>query len=104
MFLYAHAGLIYGESYLSSNFNIIVPIIIHAIYSLVSMYVTWYFGTLDLRQRIQIASKSVKAKTEDVQTKFEVIAKAVRRLSRDSFTSYCRSVIPILFFFVIYCS
>lgn len=41
------------------------------------MYVTWYFGTLDLRQRIANASKNVSTKVDDVQKKFEAIAKAV---------------------------
>lgn len=72
-------GLIYGASFLSAKFNIVVPVIIHASYSLVSMYTTWYLATKDLRQRISTAEDNAKnSKEDDVSAKFEAIAKAVR--------------------------
>jgi hypothetical protein len=80
IFIESFLGLIYGASYLSSNFNIIVPVIIHAIYSLVSMYITWYFATLDLRKRISNASTQTSSRfkaVDDINTKFEAIAKSV---------------------------
>eukprot|EP00595_Chromulina_sp_UTEXLB2642_P000128 CAMPEP_0196762306 /NCGR_PEP_ID=MMETSP1095-20130614/1713_1 /TAXON_ID=96789 ORGANISM="Chromulina nebulosa, Strain UTEXLB2642" /NCGR_SAMPLE_ID=MMETSP1095 /ASSEMBLY_ACC=CAM_ASM_000446 /LENGTH=139 /DNA_ID=CAMNT_0042112919 /DNA_START=725 /DNA_END=1144 /DNA_ORIENTATION=+ len=55
--------------------NIVVPIIIHAIYSLVSMYMTWYFATQDIRQRILKAEKNTGSANSDVE--FEAIAKAI---------------------------
>jgi hypothetical protein len=55
------------------------------------MYITWYFGTLDLRERIANATKNIKKSTDDVQNKFEAIAKAVSL-----------SVCTCLFFLLIY--
>jgi len=68
-------GLIYGYSFLYGKMNIVVPIIIHAIYSLVSMYMTWYFATQDIRQRILKAEKNTGSANSDVE--FEAIAKAI---------------------------
>ncbi len=41
------------------------------------MYVTWYFATIDLRQRIAQAAVKARKSVDDVTTKFEAIAKSV---------------------------
>lgn len=72
-------SMIYGASFLASDFNVIVPMTIHAIYSLVSMYVTWYFSTADIRKRINQAKVEDAAltKVNDTEAVFEAIAKSV---------------------------
>lgn len=75
-FIESFLSCIYGLSFLTSNFNLVVPVTIHAIYSLVSMYVTWNFSTLEISKRIQAAQK----KTDDLNSvpdQFEALARAI---------------------------
>lgn len=69
-------GLLYGSSFLSANFNIVVPVIIHATYSLASMYVTWYFATQQIRREI-IEAEKLTTKSIDGASKFESIANSI---------------------------
>lgn len=88
-------SMIYGISFLASGFNIIVPMTIHAIYSLVSMYITWYFSTTEIRKRIETARSVSNAESGD--TKLEAMARAVSSSSSSSTLTMLLSIL------ILYC-
>ena len=52
---------------------------IHAIYSLVSMYITWFYSTIEIKKRIEEArtKTSLKSNINDDDAKLEAMAQAV---------------------------
>jgi membrane protease YdiL (CAAX protease family) len=84
-FVESFLSLIYGAAYLTSGFNIVVPMTIHAIYSLVSMYSTWFFSTREINIRIESAKSSAAANPiADSAARFEAMAKAVSTLNHET--------------------
>ncbi|CAM6001935.1 unnamed protein product [Sphagnum balticum] len=86
---------VFGYAYIVSGYNLAVPVAIHTLYDLFTMFGTWIYAKEDLNNRILSAAKEEARRIDNMSPKeFEDIISAVREPAIFEFQEKLYGMLP----------
>ena len=71
-------GGYFAYTFWASGYNLAVPIIVHTLYKFVSMYGTWYYASMEIKEELKVTKESVRQMLSKEPEMFREICRKVR--------------------------